>query len=57
MWLFIDVGDSKVRDHCHITGKYRGYAHGSCNINLRLIEKVLAIFHNSKIYGSYGRDR
>ena len=22
-----DVGDNKIRDHCHITGKYRGYAH------------------------------
>ena len=22
-----DVGDDKVRDHCHITGKYRGAAH------------------------------
>ena len=25
-----DVGDDKVRDHCHITGKYRGAAHCSC---------------------------
>ena len=25
-----DVGDDKVRDHCHITGKYRGAAHRSC---------------------------
>ena len=22
-----DVGDNKVRNHCHITGKYRGSAH------------------------------
>ena len=24
---FFDVGDDKIRDHCHITGKYRGAAH------------------------------
>ena len=29
-------GDIKVRDHCHITGKYRGSAHRDCNINVRL---------------------
>ena len=28
---YID-GDVKVRDHCHITGKYRGSAHRDCNI-------------------------
>ena len=43
-----DVGDKKVRDHCHITGKYRGSAHWSCNINLKLIKKVPVIFHNLK---------
>ena len=25
-----------VRDHCHITGKYRGSAHNDCNLKLRL---------------------
>ena len=24
--------DVRVRDHCHITGKYRGSAHQDCNI-------------------------
>ena len=23
----------KVRDHCHISGKYRGCAHNVCNMN------------------------
>ena len=31
---YID-GDVKVRDHCHITGKYRGSAQRDRNINLR----------------------
>ena len=31
-WIYdklFDLGDDKVRDHCHITGKYRGEAHWS----------------------------
>jgi len=27
--------DDKVRDHCHITGKYRGAAHNACNLALK----------------------
>ena len=30
------IDDEKVRDHCRITGKFRGAAHRSCNINLQL---------------------
>ena len=32
--------DNKVRDHCHITGKYKGAAHWSCNINLKISKKI-----------------
>ena len=31
----INVGDNKVRNDCHITGKYREAAHWSRNINLK----------------------
>ena len=31
----IENTDNKVRDHCHITGKYRDAAHYSCNINIK----------------------
>ena len=29
----IDNEDEKVRDHCHITSKFRGAAHWDCNTN------------------------
>ena len=48
-----DVGDDKVRDHCHITVKCRGAAHWNYNINLKLSKKVLVIFHNLRGYGSH----
>lgn len=31
-----ELGHDKVRDHCHITGKYRGAAHKACNLQLRI---------------------
>ena len=48
-----DAGDEKVRDRCHITGKYRDAAHFSCNANLKLSKKIPVIFHNLKGYDSH----
>ena len=48
-----DVAEDKVRDHCHARGKYRGSAHWSCNINLKLTRKNPVIFHNLRNYGSH----
>ena len=41
--LFV-ARDNRVSDHCHITGKYRGSAHWSYNVNLGLTKKVPVIF-------------
>ena len=43
-WIFdklFDVGDNKIRKHYQITGKYRGSAHWSCSIILKLTKKSL----------------
>ena len=47
------TGDKKVRDHCHITGKYRGSAHEDCNLNFKLTNKIPVVFHNLKGYDSH----
>ena len=49
----IDIGNNKVRDHCHMTGKYRGSSQWSCNINLKISKKVPVIFYNLRGYDSH----
>ena len=50
---FINNDEEKVRDHCHVTGKFRGAAHESCSLNLKLTKKVPIIFHNLRGYDSH----
>ena len=48
--------DIRVRDHCHITGKYRGSAHQECNLKLRVNPeevRIPVIFHNLRGYDSH----
>ena len=45
-----------VRDHCHITGIYRGSAHKNCNLKLQISAekiKITVIFHNLRGYDSH----
>ena len=55
-WIWeklIENDDERVRDYCHVTGKFRGVAHCSCNINLQLTKKVPVIFHFFRGYDSH----
>ena len=48
--------DVRVRDHCHITGRFRGSAHQECNLRLRIKSediKIPVIFHNLRGYDSH----
>ena len=49
---YIDY-DVKERDHCQITGKYRGSAHRDCNINVKLNHKIPVVSQNLKSCDSH----
>ena len=47
------IDDQKVRHHCHVKGKYRGAAHWSCDVNLKLTKNVFIILHTLKGYNGH----
>ena len=47
------LDETKVRDHCHIAGKYRGAAHSKCNLKLKIPRKIPIIFHNLEEYDGH----
>ena len=40
----------KVRDHCHFTGKFRGAAHGICNLHYKVPRKIPVKIQNGSKY-------
>ncbi|XP_065677516.1 uncharacterized protein LOC136092866 [Hydra vulgaris] len=47
-----DLKEDKVKDHCHITGKYRGAAHNVCNLKHKIPKFIPVFFHNLTGYDS-----
>jgi len=45
-----ELGDDRVRDHCHLSGKFRGAAHNNCNLNYQVPKFFPIILHNLSGY-------
>ena len=48
-----ELGNDRVRDHCHFTGRYRGAAHNKCNLKYRKPNNIPVFFHNLAGYDSH----
>jgi hypothetical protein len=52
----LGTAEPTVRDHCHFTGRYRGAAHQSCNLQYQINKKAYqlpVIFHNLRGYDAH----
>ena len=46
-------GNTKVRDHCHFSGIYRGAAHSLCNLQYKIPSYIPVAFHNLSGYDAH----
>ena len=48
-----ELNTDKLKDHCHVTGKFRGTVHDNCDKKLKLPRKLPIIFHNLQGYDGH----
>ena len=48
-----ELGEDRVRDHCHLSGKFRGAAHEVCNLKYKVLTFFPDVFHNVSGYDSH----
>ena len=41
-----ELGEDRVRDHCHLSGKFRGVAHEISNLKYKVPKFFPVVFHN-----------
>ena len=48
-----DLGEDRVRDHCHLSGKFGGVVHEVCNLKYKVPKFFPVVFHNLSDYDSH----
>ena len=44
-----ELGNDRVRDHCHLSGKFRGADHDVCNLTHKVPKFFPVVFHNMSV--------
>ena len=48
-----ELGEDRVRDHCHVSDKFRGAAHEVCNLKYKVPKFSPVVFHSLSGYDSH----
>ena len=48
-----ELSEDEVRDHCHLSRKFRGAAHEVCNLKYKVLKFFPVVFHKFSAYDSH----